>query len=121
MTQQPHTPPSVAPRWPTLAALVTLVLGLHFVLLAGGLPLNLLAAELVRAPSVADAATAPAQTSPATAASPSTNAVPVRVSHVRWIVPVATPQPVAAPAPPPRKKPVARVAPPPRVEVCLFV
>jgi hypothetical protein len=117
VTQQPHTPPSVAPRWPTLAALVTLVLGLHFVLLAGGLPLNLLAAELVRAPSVADAATAPAQTSPATAASPSTNAVPVRVSHVRWIVPVATPQPVAAPAPPPRKKPVARVAPPPRVEV----
>lgn len=116
MTQQPRTPPSAAPRWPTLAALVTVVLGLHFVLLAGGLPLNLLAAEPVRTPSVADAATVPAQDGAATAASPSTNAAPVRVSNVRWIVPVAAPQPVAAPAP--RKKPVVRAAPPPpRVEV----
>jgi hypothetical protein len=118
VTPLPRTPPSAAPRWPTLAALVTVVLGLHFVLLAGGLPLNLLAAEPVRAPSVADAATASAQNGAATAASPSTNAAPVRVSNVRWIVPVATPQPVAAPPPPPRKKPVTRVAPPPhRVEV----
>lgn len=117
MTQPSRTPPSAAPRWPTLAALVTVVLGLHFVLLAGGLPLNLLAAELVRAPSVADAATAPAQTSPATAASPSTNAAPVRVSNVRWIVPAAEPPTVAAPPPPPRKKAAARVASPPRVEV----
>jgi hypothetical protein len=118
VTRQPRTPPSAAPRWPTLAALITLVLGLHVVLLAGALPLNLLAAESVRAPSVADATTAPAQTGPATAASSSTNAVPVRVSNVRWIVPTATPQPVVAPPPPPRKKPLARVAPPtPRVEV----
>lgn len=113
MTQQPRTPPSAAPRWSTLAALVTLVLGLHFVLLAGGLPLNLLVAESVRAPSIVDTATAPAQTGAATTAPPSTHAAPVRVSNVRWIVPAATPKPVVAPQPPPRKKPVARVAPPP--------
>jgi hypothetical protein len=118
VTQQPRTPPSAAPRWPTLAALVTLVLGLHVVLLAGGLPLNLLAAELVRAPSPVEATTTQTQAAPTTAASPSTAIIPVRVSNVRWIVPAATPQPVVAPPPPPRKKSVARVAPPaPRVEV----
>jgi hypothetical protein len=113
VTQPPRTPPSAAPRWSTLAALVTLVLGLHFVLLAGGLPLNLLAAELVRAPSIVDAVTAAAQTGPATTAPPSTNAAPVRVSNVRWVVPAVTPKPVVAPQPPPRKKTVTRVAPPP--------
>lgn len=117
MTQQPRIAPSAAPRWPTLAALVTLVLGLHFVLLAGGLPLNLLAAEPVHTPSVAEAAMVSAQDGAATATSPSTNAAPVRVSNVRWIVPAPTPQPVAAP-PLPRKKPVMRAPPPaPRVEV----
>jgi hypothetical protein len=117
VTEQPRTPSSAAPRWPTLAALVTVVLSLHFVLLASGLPLNLLAAEPIPAHSAAEAATVPAQAGATTAASPLSNAAPVRVSHVRWIVTVAAPQPVVAPPPPPRKKPVARVDPPPRVEV----
>ena len=113
MTQPYRTPPSAAPRWPTLAALVAAVLGLHLVLLAGGLPLSLLAAEPTRTPSVADAATTPTQAAPATAASPPRTSIPVRVSNVRWIVPAAEPLPVAAPIPTPRKKAVARVAPPP--------
>lgn len=35
---RPQTPTSDAPRWPTLAALGAAVLGLHLVLLVGGLP-----------------------------------------------------------------------------------
>jgi hypothetical protein len=116
VTEQLRTPSSPRPRWSTLTALVAVVLGLHLVLLAGGLPMNLQAAEPVRAPSVADAAMVPARDGAASALSPSTTAVRVRVSNVRWIEPAPAPQPVAAP--PLRKKPVARAAPPtPRPEV----
>ncbi|WP_066269838.1 DUF3108 domain-containing protein [Hydrogenophaga palleronii] len=110
--------PSVAPRWPTLSALVLAVLGLHAVLLTGGLPLNLLAATVLpdgtaptphtepKAPSPTDSAiTAAAPRAPLPAA--------VQVSTVRWIVPAPAPEPAPVVVAPPRPKPVKRVAPKP--------
>jgi hypothetical protein len=94
--------------------LVSAVLGLHLVLLAGGLPLSLPAEPPAGTTVVAATATAIATADPATARSQAPTAAPVRVSTVRWIVPTPAPAPTAAVPPPPRPRPVVRAAPAPR-------
>jgi hypothetical protein len=110
-----HSPPSAAPRWPILAALAAAVLGLHLVLLAGGVPLTSLPATQPASAAATEMATA--TTDPATARSLAQAASPVRVSTVRWVVPAPVPTPIAAAPPPPRPRPVARAVPAPREAV----
>lgn len=106
-----HHAPSASPRWPILATLVAVVLGLHLVLLVGDIGLQLPGGALTTPPAVAPPTTASAEpASPSPAIAPS--ASPVRVSSVRWIVP--TPAPVAAPAPAPKPKAKPRPKPAPR-------
>lgn len=98
----PSRPPAPRPRWTVLATLVAGVLGLHLVLLAGGLQLQL--------PGLSSQDQAPQTTSAPFLAVPvhADNAPPMRVSSVRW-----TPQPAAqAPQQKAATRPaVARAAP----------
>lgn len=112
----PRNPPSAAPRWPTLAALVSAVLGLHLVLLAGDVPLSLLAAQPAGTAAAEATETAIATADLASARSQAQTTSPVRVSTVRWIVPAPALAPIAA-VPPPRPRPVVRAAPAPREAV----
>lgn len=114
MTDRHHAP-SASPRWPILATLVAVVLGLHLVLLAGDIRLPWPGGAL---------ATLPALPSPPTVSGEPVNtalaprASPVRVSSVRWIVPAPVVVPVPAPKPKakPKPKPAPRAAPLARVE-----
>ena len=88
--------------------LVALVLGLHLVLLAGGIALQL--PDTARAPAspTTDTITSAANAEPpGTAAAPAPRAQPVHLSTVRWIVPTPVPAPRADPAPRPKPAPKA--------------
>ncbi|MCV0441157.1 MAG: DUF3108 domain-containing protein [Hydrogenophaga sp.] len=103
----PHqTSPTGSPRWPVLATLVSVVLGLHLVLLAGGLTPRLPGTV----PTV-DAVTATERLAPSDPQRATheltTQPPPVHVSTVRWITPA--PSPAAAPAPQ-RRKPTRATA-----------
>ncbi|QHE88335.1 DUF3108 domain-containing protein [Hydrogenophaga sp. BPS33] len=106
---------SPSPRWPVLAMLVSVVLGLHLVLLAGGIHLHVPGAEKAEPTRPEAASPHPANNDPdhAPPLLSVSNAAPVHVSTVRWIVP--TPAPAATPVAARRSdkpKPVARAAPP---------
>lgn len=101
-----------------LATLVAVVLGLHLVLLAGGITLQLPAAALVHESPSPDATASATSAGPsATSAALAPRLQPVHVSTVRWIVPAPAPAPRAEPAPRPKPtrkaEPVARPAPAP--------
>lgn len=94
-----------------LTALVALVLGLHLVLLAGGITLQLPGtARAPASPATGASASAANAEPPATASAPAARPQPVQVSTVRWIVPVA-PAPAPRPEATPRPKPVPKAAP----------
>ncbi|MGQ3223210.1 DUF3108 domain-containing protein [Hydrogenophaga sp. UC242_50] len=110
MTQTPLSP-SASPRGSVLTALVALVLGLHLVLLAGGITLQLPDTARAPAPPATGASASAANAEPpATASTPAARPQPVQVSTVRWIVPAA-PAPAPRPEPAPRPKPVPKAAP----------
>lgn len=91
-----------------MATLVAVVLGAHLGLLAGGIgwPPS---SDAPATPGVAAATAPPASVEPAALHPPDLpSAAPVRVSTVRWIVPV---QPPPAPAPAPVSKPKSRPKP----------
>ena len=92
-----------------LSALVALVLGLHLVLLAGDITLQLPGTARAPAPSATGASASAANAEPP-ATAPAARPQPVQVSTVRWIVPVA-PAPAPRPEAAPRPKPVAKAAP----------
>ncbi|WP_332748874.1 DUF3108 domain-containing protein [Hydrogenophaga sp.] len=103
-----HAP---APRWPTLAALIAAVLGVHVALLLGPLPWASATAASTAAPSPA-AATPLVDRSDGASAAPTASDLPMaRVSTVRWIVPAAALEPAAAPVPRPLPRPAPVVRP----------
>jgi hypothetical protein len=88
-----RSPSPTTPRWPTLAGLGVVVLGVHLWLLAGEWPARLQSAGPPPRPTLTAEPTGPeASTSPA----PAPTARAVTVSQVRWITAQATP---ATPAP----------------------
>lgn len=108
MTPAP-APPRISPRWSVLAPLGALVLGVHLVLLAGGITLPLPGtARAPETPATAPLASAAHTAPPANAAAPAARPQPVHVSTVRWIVPMPASVPATEPAPKPR--PVAKMA-----------
>ena len=92
-----------------LATLVAVVLGLHLVLLAGGITLQLPGISRVHEAPAHETITSAANAVPPATTAPAPRLQPVHVSTVRWIVPTPTPAPRAEPVP--RPKPVAKVAP----------
>ena len=94
-----------------LATLVAVVLGLHLVLLAGGITLQLPGISRVHEAPAPETTASAANAEPPAATTPAPRLQPVHVSTVRWIVPTPTPAPASRAAPAPRPKPVAKVAP----------
>lgn len=115
MTHLRPTPPT-SPRWSVLILLVVMVLGVHLVLLTGGITLSL--PDRPGSAKAIEPDNASVGTRSSIASRPPPNeATPVRVSSVRWIVPTAatvTPAPVPAPRPKPvtAKPPIAKASPP---------
>ncbi len=122
MKRLPHAP-SAAPRWPTLGALVAVVLGAHLVLLAGGFTLNLPGLRHGGPTPAIEAVGAVGPTPAAHAGeTPAPGLSAVRVSSVRWIAPAPASQAPAPtlmpPAPPAAPAPRAKIQPlPPAVLV----
>ncbi len=112
MTPVRPTPPA-SPRGSVLAVLVALVLGLHLVLIAGGISWHLPGAQTAQDTRPPDLIAS--DTEPGRPAETAPRRPPVQVSTVRWIVPA--PAPVPAPVPQaalaPRPKPVRKPAPEP--------
>ena len=108
MTPIRPTPPA-SPRGSVLAVLVALVLGLHLVLMAGGITLRLPGAQTAQDTRPPDLIAS--DTEPGRPAETAPRVPPVQVSTVRWIVPAPAPVPQAALAP--RPKPVRKPAPEP--------
>ena len=110
----PLRAPAPAPRWPTLAALIAAVLGVHLALLLG--PVSWTSAAAASASVLSTAAMPPlsSRSDGSSAAPPASNLPTARVSTVRWIVPVAATPPTANRAPQalPRPAPPARLAAP---------
>lgn len=114
--------PQPWPRWPTLALLVTGVLGAHLVLLADGLPSwsSQTSPQAAPPPSTSKAPTLLTRTLAPETPQPRPQAV--QASQVRWIAPpppdAATPEPLQpvvtakAPKPAPAPEPAAAPAPP---------
>ena len=93
--------------------LATVVLGLHIVLLAGGITLQLPGTAGAQETLAPDAIASPSNSGPAgDTAAPAQRVQPVQVSTVRWIVPAPLPAPRVEPAP--RPKHVLKAAPAPR-------
>lgn len=92
-----------------LAVLVALVLGLHLVLIAGGITLRLPGAPPAQETLPTELATPAPDAEPARSVATAPRVPPVQVSTVRWIVPAPAPVPQAALAP--RPKPVRKPAP----------
>lgn len=92
-----------------LATLVAVVLGLHLVLLAGGITLQLPGSSRVHEAPASETTASAQNAEPPTATAPAPRLQPVHVSTVRWIVPAPTPAPRAEPVS--RPKPVAKAAP----------
>lgn len=117
MTSRQPTP-SASPRRSVLAALVALVLGLHLVLIAGGITLQLPSAHPAKDIRLPDVSTSATDAEPDRPATTTQRVPPVQVSTVRWIVPAPTSasQAVPVPRPKPARKPalepVAAQAPP---------
>lgn len=113
---RPHSAPSASPRWPVLALLGATVLGAHLVLLAGGLTLHLPRPPSGMQATAEDTVDADPKSPPP--ALHAESALPIRVSSVRWIVPVPPAtriEPITAP--PPKAKPFwAKAAPVPTPE-----
>jgi len=96
-----------------LALLATVVLGLHIVLLAGGITLQLPGTARAQETQAPEAIAFPSNSEPAgDAAALAQRVQPVHVSTVRWIVPAPLPAPRVEPAP--RPKPILKAAPAPR-------
>lgn len=101
-----------------LVTLVAVVLGLHLILLAGGITLQFPGASLAHENASTDTTASATSAGPtATSAAAAPQLQPVHVSTVRWIVPAPAPAPRAEPAPRPKPvrkaEPVARPAPAP--------
>ena len=104
--------PGPAPRWPTLVALITAVLGVHLALLLGPMPWTAAAATSTAAPSTVTATPSPDRIDGTSAAPPASNLTMARVSTVRWIVPAMAVEPAATRAPPPLPRAVLQARPP---------